>query len=208
MKLLDLDVALEQRHRSCLNLLGQRLAQRILAVEQFGKRQQRPDEVGRLDHAGRPRHGLRDLIRKRAPAFRERSAQVDRCRRRYRCRLRHRCRRWCRLSGRCCRLRCWRLRSRLRLLFDGLASGPAAGQQDAERDNDQASRALRPSPDARLLDGGSVCPIDHGKPAITSPLASSLVERPARMNAAPSVPPDSVRPKQMIRRSPSMTSVN
>jgi len=151
MKLLDLDVALEQGHRSCLDLLRQYLAHGVLPVEQLGKRQQRPDEVGRLDHAGRARHGLRDLIRKRAPAFRERSAQVDRCRRRYRCRLRYRCRRWCRLCGRCWRLRCW-LRYRSRLLFDGLASGPAAVQQDAERDNDQASRALRPSPSIPMHD--------------------------------------------------------
>lgn len=48
MKLLDPDVALEQGHRSCLNPLGRRLAQGVLPIEQLGKRQQRPDELGHL----------------------------------------------------------------------------------------------------------------------------------------------------------------
>ncbi|QOZ16652.1 hypothetical protein XI02_17830 [Bradyrhizobium sp. CCBAU 21365] len=51
MKLLDLDVAFEQGDCFGLNLLGRHLAQGVLPIEQFGKRQQRPDELGRLDDA-------------------------------------------------------------------------------------------------------------------------------------------------------------
>ncbi len=174
MELLDLDVSLEQGNGPCLNLLGQRLAQRVLAIEQIGKRQQRPDGLGRLDHAGRSRHRLRDLIRKGVPAVREGAAQVDGlwrwCRRPCRLRHRYRCRsrRWRRLGGRCRHLRCW-VRCRSRLLFDDLASGPATGQQDAERENEQASRALGQS---------SLAQASIGRPIVKSVTASPIASSP------------------------------
>src|SRR6266702_6908954 len=57
-----LPVSLEKRDACLLNLLGKRLSQGILAIDQIGKRQQWPPLFRCLDDAGRPRNGLGYLI--------------------------------------------------------------------------------------------------------------------------------------------------